>query len=63
MRTVLRPLADNPARAAALALLLAASAAVIVVLFWQPRVAAPGGRPPGHRSRSPERARAGGPRN
>ena len=41
MRTLLRPLTDNPARAAALALLLAASAVVIVVLFWQPREAAP----------------------
>ena len=41
MRTLLRPLTDNPARAAALALLLAASAVVIVVLFWQPRGAAP----------------------
>jgi sortase A len=41
VRTLLRPLTDNPARAAALALLLAASAVVIVVLFWQPREAAP----------------------
>jgi sortase A len=47
VRTVLRPLTDNPARAAALALLLAASAAVIVVLFWQPRVAAPAEDLPG----------------
>jgi sortase A len=47
VRTLLRPLTESPARAAALTLLLAASAVVIVVLFWQPRGAAPAEDVPG----------------